>query len=306
MNLEPINQTNLYGLSSYLDELISLFNKKKLPNKILISGQKGIGKSTLAYHLINYILSKSEDFAYDLKNYTINKDNKDYKLIQNGSNPNFNLIDILPDKKSIDIEQIRDLIKNINKSSFNQKPRFILIDNTENLNINSVNALLKNLEEPNNNIFFILISNQKKIFPTLKSRCLQFKISLNNTKSLDVLSKLFENDIEEYINKDLINYYFTPGNIYKLIRFSITSKIDLTKINLNDFLKIIIEKNLYKNDQTIKLIIYEYIEFFLARKFSLDKFKYHKYLINKVNDIRRYNLDEESFFIEFENVLLNG
>ncbi len=306
MNLEPINQTNLYGLSSYLDELIRLFNKKKLPNKILISGQKGIGKSTLAYHLINYILSKSEDFAYDLKNYTINKDNKDYRLIQNGSNPNFNLIDILPDKKSIDIEQIRDLIKNINKSSFNQKPRFILIDNTENLNINSVNALLKNLEEPNNNIFFILISNQKKIFPTLKSRCLQFKISLNNTKSLDVLSKIFENDIEEYINKDLINYYFTPGNIYKLIRFSITSKIDLTKINLNDFLKIIIEKNLYKNDQTIKLIIYEYIEFFLARKFSLDKFKYHKYLINKVNDIRRYNLDEESFFIEFENVLLNG
>ncbi len=306
MNLEPINQTNLYGLSSYLDELIRLFNKKKLPNKILISGQKGIGKSTLAYHLINYILSKSEDFAYDLKNYTINKDNKDYRLIQNGSNPNFNLIDILPDKKSIDIEQIRDLIKNINKSSFNQKPRFILIDNTENLNINSVNALLKNLEEPNNNIFFILISNQKKIFPTLKSRCLQFKISLNNTKSLDVLSKIFENDIEEYINKDLINYYFTPGNIYKLIRFSITSKIDLTKINLNEFLKIIIEKNLYKNDQTIKLIIYEYIEFFLARKFSLDKFKYHKYLINKVNDIRRYNLDEESFFIEFENVLLNG
>jgi len=306
MNLEPINQTNLYGLSSYLDELISLFNKKKLPNKILISGQKGIGKSTLAYHLINYILSKSEDFAYNLKNYTINKDNKDYKLIQNGSNPNFNLIDILPDKKSIDIEQIRDLIKNINKSSFNQKPRFILIDNTENLNINSVNALLKNLEEPNNNIFFILISNQKKIFPTLKSRCIQFKISLNNTKSLDVLKKIFENDIEEYINKDLINYYFTPGNIYKLIRFSIASKIDLTKINLNDFLKIIIEKNLYKNDQSIKLIIYEYIEFFLANKFSLDKFKYHKYLINKINDIRRYNLDEESFFIEFENVLLNG
>ena len=306
MNLEPINQTNLYGLSSYLDELISLFNKKKLPNKILISGQKGIGKSTLAYHLINYILSKSEDFAYDLKNYTINKDNKDYKLIQNGSNPNFNLIDILPDKKSIDIEQIRDLIKNINKSSFNQKPRFVLIDNTENLNINSVNALLKNLEEPNNNIFFILISNQKKIFPTLKSRCLQFKISLNYTKSLDVLSKIFENDIEEYINKDLINYYFTPGNIYKLIRFSIDSKIDLTKINLNDFLKIIINKNLYKNDQSIKPIIYEYIEFFLAHKFSLDKFKYHKYLINKINDIRRYNLDEESFFIEFENVLLNG
>ena len=87
MNLEPINQTNLYGICSYLDDLISLYNKKKLPNKILISGQKGIGKSTLAYHLINYILSESEDLAYDLENYTINKDNKDFRLIQNSSNP---------------------------------------------------------------------------------------------------------------------------------------------------------------------------------------------------------------------------
>ena len=36
---------------------------KNLPNKILLSGQKGIGKSTLCYHLINYILSKDEDYS---------------------------------------------------------------------------------------------------------------------------------------------------------------------------------------------------------------------------------------------------
>ena len=32
---------------------------------------------------------------------------------------------------------------------FNNCPRFILIDNVENLNINSLNALLKIVEEPN-------------------------------------------------------------------------------------------------------------------------------------------------------------
>ena len=209
MDLKPANQTDLFGLHRYLDELIDLYNKKKLPNKILLSGQKGIGKSTLAYHLINYVLSQSEDFSYDINSYKINKENKDYKLIQNGSNPNFNPIDVLPEKKTIDIDQIRNLIKKINKSSFNNKPRFVLIDNIEYLNINSVNALLKNLEEPNNNIFFILISTQKKIFPTLKSRCLQFKISLNNLESFNVLNKILENNVYEYINKDLINYYFT-------------------------------------------------------------------------------------------------
>jgi len=306
MDLKPANQTDLFGLHRYLDELIDLYNKKKLPNKILLSGQKGIGKSTLAYHLINYVLSQSEDFSYDINSYKINKENKDYKLIQNGSNPNFNPIDVLPEKKTIDIDQIRNLIKKINKSSFNNKPRFVLIDNIEYLNINSVNALLKNLEEPNNNIFFILISTQKKIFPTLKSRCLQFKISLNNLESFNVLNKILENNVYEYINKDLINYYFTPGNIYKLIKFSISSDINLKKISLKDFLKIMIQKNFYKDNQLIKYIIYEYFEFFLTYKFSLKNFRYHKYFTNKMNYIKKFNLDEETFFIEFENTLLNG
>lgn len=306
MDLKPANQTDLFGLHRYLDELIDLYNKKKLPNKILLSGQKGIGKSTLAYHLINYVLSQSEDFSYDINSYKINKENKDYKLIQNGSNPNFNPIDVLPEKKTIDIDQIRNLIKKINKSSFNNKPRFVLIDNIEYLNINSVNALLKNLEEPNNNIFFILISTQKKIFPTLKSRCLQFKISLNNLESFNVLNKILENNVYEYINKDLINYYFTPGNIYKLIKFSISSDINLKKKSLKDFLKIMIQKNFYKDNQLIKYIIYEYFEFFLTYKFSLKNFRYHKYFTNKMNYIKKFNLDEETFFIEFENTLLNG
>ena len=55
----------------------------------------------------------------------------------------------------------------------------MLIDNIETLNINSINALLKILEEPNENINFILISNNKKILPTLTSRCINFKLSLS-------------------------------------------------------------------------------------------------------------------------------
>ena len=85
-------------------------------------------------------------------------------------------------KKNIDINQIRDLIVKLNKSSFNNKPRFVLIDNIEYLNINSINALLKILEEPNDNIIFILINNNKKVLPTLLSRCINFKISLEKIK----------------------------------------------------------------------------------------------------------------------------
>ena len=55
MSLLSKNQLKLYGLENNLNELIKLYDNKKLPNKILLSGQKGIGKCTLAYHLINYI-----------------------------------------------------------------------------------------------------------------------------------------------------------------------------------------------------------------------------------------------------------
>ena len=63
MNLIPSNQIHLYGLDKDLRLFISLYKENKLPNKILLSGQKGIGKSTLAYHLINFILSENEEHS---------------------------------------------------------------------------------------------------------------------------------------------------------------------------------------------------------------------------------------------------
>ena len=121
MNLIPRNQLSLYGHHYEFCNFIDLYKNKKLPNKILLSGEKGIGKSTLAYHIINCILSFEEEHFYDEKNFKINPDNKSFKLILNKSNPNCISIDIDDDKKSIDINQIRNLILTLNKSSFNKK-----------------------------------------------------------------------------------------------------------------------------------------------------------------------------------------
>ena len=145
MNIEPIKQLKLYGLSKFFNEFVELYNKNKLPNKILLSGNKGLGKSTLAYHFTNYILSKDEEFSYDLDKFEINNESQSFKTILNKSNTNFKLIDVHLDKKFIDINQIRELINDLNKSSFNNKPRIILIDNIELLNVNSINALLKDI-----------------------------------------------------------------------------------------------------------------------------------------------------------------
>ena len=306
MILEPSNQKKIYGHNVIFNQLKQLDENSKLPNKILLSGEKGIGKSTLAYHFINFNLSKNEDYSYNLNKFEISSQNKSFKLIQNQSSPNFNLIDVDKEKKNIDINQIRELINFTNKSSLNNKPRFVLFDNIEFLNINSINALLKTLEEPNENIFFILISNQKKVLSTLKSRCLEYKISLTNAESFLVLENILQDKSFNHINNDLINYYFTPGNIYILIEFSRKHNINLNNINLKDLLITLIKNHYYKNEPYVKFIIYDLIEFFL-RSFSFNDNSYlYSYFLNKIDNTKKFNLDEESFFIEFKSLALNG
>ena len=308
MNIEPSNQIELYGHEDHINSLLKLHNKNHLPNKILFSGEKGIGKSTLAYHLINYILSCDEDSAYDLKNFQINLENKSFKLIQNKSNPNFILIDVNEEKKHIDISQIRNLILTLNKSSFNTKPRFVLIDNIELLNINSVNALLKILEEPNDNINFILINNNKKVLPTLKSRCLNFKISLTYEKSINITNKILNNNLNDFLNEEFITNYSTPGQLIKMINFAKVNNIDLKNLSLKDLIsKIILDKD-YKKDITIKNLIYSLIELYFRNNVSIknvELINMYNYFLKKINTTKIFNLDDESLFMEFEDKVLN-
>jgi len=311
MNFKSSENEYLLGMDTIFNEIINLYKEKKMPHKILLSGKKGIGKSTLAYHLINYILSQNEDFKYDIDDFNINKKNKSYKLVQNHSHPNFYLIDLLEEKKSIDIVQIREMITYTYQSSFNDKPRFILIDNIENLNKNSNNALLKIIEEPNDNLFFILINNiEKKILPTLKSRCLNFNINLTFDQSISIANQLLNKNIFDYINSDIINHYITHGEIINLVNLAKDKKIDLLENNLESLLLLLIDKEHYKKNKAIKQTIINLIELFFLKKYRLTNTKnsllnfYHSFL-KKINNVEKFNLDEESLFLEFKSKLLH-
>ena len=311
MIINPSENTMLYGMNSYFHEIAELYNKGKMPNKVLLVGKKGIGKSTLAYHIINYVLSQNEDKKYDLKNLRINNENRSYKLLQNKSHQNFYLIDLIKKKKNIDIAQIRQMITYTNKSSFNKLPRFILIDNIENLNKNSTNALLKIVEEPNDNIFFILIhNNEKSILPTLKSRCLTFKINFSFTEIINITNRIIKNNLFDLINFELISYYNTPGDFIALINLYTEKKINLKDCSLVEFLNLLIDSGYYKKNKSVKQLIYNFIELFFLKEYkqTLDKNSlinmYHVFL-NKINDTEKFNLDEESIFLEFKSKLLN-
>ena len=54
---------------------------------------------------------------------------------------------------------------------------------------------------------------------------------------MNVLNKLLNENIFNIINNELIDYYFSPGNIYNLYNFANSNNLDIKETNLENFLK---------------------------------------------------------------------
>ena len=292
-----IDKNNIIGHEIIYNELITLYKNNSLPNKLLLTGIKGIGKSLLVNKFLNHILIESND------NIDINK------LINNNTHPNIYRIIKKNDKKNIDIDQIREMIQFQNRSSFNSKERFVLIENIENLNVSSSNALLKSIEEPNNNLFFLLTKSSGYNIPnTLKSRCLEFKLSLTLEEVELIVNKYFQEEIYTMLSKDYINQYNSPAFLIELILYLIEKEKNISTFVIEEFLIEIIKNRLYISNDFIKENLNLFIELFFYKNINKTKrisYKIKNYFYFKLSKIKRYNLDLESFFIEFEDKLLS-
>ena len=307
--MSPVNQTKLYGHSILFNELISI-NKNKFPKSIILSGRKGIGKSTLAYHLINYFFSRDEKTNYDIVKHEINPASKSFNLIKKDSHPNFFKIGLKIEKKTIEISQIREMIHFTNKSSFNNKSKFILIDDIEFLNISSVNALLKSIEEPNDDCYFILINNsEKKLLKTLKSRCIEFKVQLKANFYKDIVNLNYGTDIYDSVTNDLKFSYLSPSVLINTITFCDNHNLDVKNLKLEEILGYIFKNNLFKKDFFAKNYTKDLIEIYFQKKILTDPtdtiFDLYSYFNKKYDYLIKFNLDFESYFIEFNSKLLN-
>ena len=115
--------------------------------------------------------------------------------------PNIRLIDNNPELKSdvITIDQIRELSSFIELASTSEHDKkIIFIKNAHYLTSSAANALLKNLEEPPNNTFFILLtSNLHKILPTIRSRSTIYKLtSPSKVQCEDFLKEKYQEAIK--------------------------------------------------------------------------------------------------------------
>jgi len=284
---------NIIGHDLIYNELVNLYKNICLPNKILLTGKSGIGKYLLANKFINFIYSN----------------NNSQFLIDNNSHPNIFKIFKEKDKKHIDISKIREMIQFQNHSSFNNKIRSIIIRDIEYLNSNSCNALLKSIEEPNENLLFILINNSEtKIQNTLKSRCIEFKLNLKYKEIAIIVDNYFNEKIYVNISKDFKIYYNSPSFLIGLIEFLKENSIDYTNVTIEDFIVNLIKNKHYLKNQFIFEHLNIFLELFFYKNINRSKKISHKikeYFYLKLSQIKKYNLDLETFFLEFEEKLLS-
>ena len=213
-------------------------------------------------------------------------------------------------KKNIDIEQIRNMNNFLNKSSFNNERKIILIDDIEFLNINSSNALLKNLEESNSQNLFILTHNiNKSILDTIKSRCLTFKLYFKYSEIKNVISTYFDENVYEELNDEFKSFIVSPKFLINHINFVYENGLDINSVDSAKSIKYIIDNKSYKKNPLILDNFQSYVEIYFSKLFKKTKdYKYYDYFLKSISDnnlLNKFNLDLDSFFIKFHNKYLN-
>ncbi|MDE2473803.1 MAG: DNA polymerase III subunit delta', partial [Alphaproteobacteria bacterium] len=145
------------------------------PHGLLLAGEPGIGKATLAYRMARYLLryGASGDGPADL---FVSPDDAVSRQVAAQAHPGLLVLKRPWDEKGrlksvVTVNEVRRLGEFFGLKSASGGWRIALIDSADDMNPNAANALLKNLEEPPARSLLILISHAPgQLLPTIRSR----------------------------------------------------------------------------------------------------------------------------------------
>ena len=300
--------TKLISLDEYFNEMVSLYESNLLPKVLLLNGKKGIGKFTLVFHFLNYIFSKKEETTYNNKEKLINNKSNFYNSILNKTCGNIIFLQA-QEGKDIKIDDIRNLKSILSKSTLSNNPRFTVIDEVEFINTNAANALLKTLEEPRDNNYFILINNQQtELIQTISSRCIKNNIYLNLKGRNKVVNYFINSKKFKFLINDSI--YLTPGLLIKYNDLYIKYKINNNENILSKIKKLLLAYKKYKDKVLINMSIFFIDDFFYHllnnKENEIDYLSTLKStIVYKINDFLVYNLNINSVLNSIELELKN-
>ena len=235
---------------------IDKYVKKDRVNHAYLIETNYDNKITLAEELIKKILSFENSITIE-----------ELKL-------NNDLIIIESDTNTIKTEEIENLKDQFITTSLNGTPRIYIINEAEKLNDFASNKLLKFIEEPEENIIAILLTeNKNNLLETIISRCqiIRFFLNQNNIKKLE----------RDYI-EELFNFVINiEENNEEAIAFQ--NKYDIKKLSDRKYLQDFLNNILYIYDDVILYKINKTVEYFTTDIDKINKISEN----NDINDIKR-------------------
>ena len=160
------------GNSKLIERLRNKLREDRFPHGLVFAGPEGVGKHTCALmtaKALNCTAAGPADFCDSCVN--CNK-------INAGTHSDVMTTSVEEEASQIKIAQIRQILSTLSFQPLEGRNKIFIIDPTNLMNQESSNALLKGLEEPPENSFFILIAvNVHELLLTVRSRCQVYHFS---------------------------------------------------------------------------------------------------------------------------------
>ncbi len=197
----PRETFDLVGHAEAERALFDAYAADRLPHALLIGGERGIGKATLAWRLARFILANPDPAAVrTARNLHVDPSHPAARQVAALSQPSFFLLRREWNEKTkrhfseIRVDDVRQATQMFQRAS--QGYRICIVDCADELNRSAANALLKLVEEPPPRSLFLIITHRPAlVLPTLRSRCQTLLLRpLSSDEVFAVLERLGEAD----------------------------------------------------------------------------------------------------------------
>ena len=166
MSTDPTLSLPLPWQQSLWNSLNRRIEQQTLPHGLLLNGSEGIGIERFVAAMVGRLICLSPE-----NNYACGRC-KACQLLQAGTHPDVVALEPEEPGKGIKIQPIRELCTALEKTAQQGGWKIAVICPVESMNIAAANALLKNLEEPQDQTLMILVSHRPGLIPaTIRSRC---------------------------------------------------------------------------------------------------------------------------------------
>lgn len=170
------------GQDRVVDALQRSIATNRVAHAYLFEGVAGCGRRTTALALIASLFCQLPVAGEACGSCT------SCKKLAAGNHPDLHLLQPLPDKRDISIEQIRELQQVLALRPYEAKRKACLIEPAERMSTGAANSLLKTLEEPPGHGLLILLTSQADLLlPTVRSRCQHLRFAPLGSDDLTAL-----------------------------------------------------------------------------------------------------------------------